>query len=341
MENTKNRLWKTDLDADMQIAHISGDILAEQTQRFLYGYVILLVLATVYCIYKKSGIGFSEYVLKVFFNLMKTYIVFGLLSFGVLFITGIVDTLLILVVIAVFVPGINMYKVPNLSQSYFLKKYYQEVLDGRGLSANDYERLKGSYKYLDRQAQTKEFAAQYDIYNDSFAQKLNEIEIADSMLTGYDTHAIHCCQLVGTLDVGGYQRMDMLNQADYYDNRIDGPIEVFYPNQNGEKITVFYGSGNPIDFTAFQFIKRATGERITVDISEFAWKCMLYEAEHPDADSTEISDAMRGDNCVQIDENTVFYMNHFQIRYSEGVKNGEPYFEWYKPTINGMLLTKD
>ncbi|MBD5458948.1 MAG: hypothetical protein HDR27_10315 [Lachnospiraceae bacterium] len=39
--------------------------------------------------------GFSEYALKVFFNLMKTYIVFGLLSFGVLFITGIVDTLLI------------------------------------------------------------------------------------------------------------------------------------------------------------------------------------------------------------------------------------------------------
>lgn len=485
--------------------------LAERTQRFLYGYVILLVLATVYCSYKKSGISFSEYALKVFSNLMKTYIVFGILSFGVLFIIGIVDTLLIdgysyldmcceilvigfylapmsiisirdmanepgaflrtivkyilmilsargtaivylyvvkililweipsneifrivsalfcfgmpvwlmftcyeddtryykifsklpylfapliclqlysmvvrigqygvtperymgialilfeiitlliwsffkkrrellllflcfLVVIAVFVPGINMYKVSNLSQGYFLKKYYQEVLDGRELSANAYERLKGSYKYLDRQAQTKAFAAQYDIYNDSFAQKLNEIEIVDSMLTGYDTHVIHCCQLVGTLDVDGYQRMDMLNQADYYDIRIDGPIEVFYPNQNGEKITVFYGSGTPIDFTEFQFVKRATGERITVDISEFAWKCMLYEAEHSDVDSTEISDAMRNDNCIQIDENTVLYMNHFQIRYNEGVRKGEPYFEWYKPTISGMLLTKD
>lgn len=78
-----------------------------------------------------------------------------------------------------------------------------------------------------------------------------------------------------------------------------------------------------------------------VDISEFAWKCMLYELEHPDADSTEISDMIRNDNCIQIDDNTVLYLNHFQIRYSEGIQYGEPYFEWYKPTISGMLLTKD
>lgn len=501
----------TDLDADMRIAHISGDILAERTQRFLYGYVLLLVLATVYCSYKKSGLGFPEYTLKVFSNLMKTFIVFWLLSFGALFITGIVDTLLIdgysyydmccevlvigfylapmciisirdmtsepgallktivkyilmilsacgmaivylyvvkililweipsnevfsivatlfcmgmpvwlmftyyeddtryykifsrlpyvfapliclqlysmvvrisqygvtperymgmalilfevvtlfiwrflkekretlllffgfLVVLAVFVPGINMYKVSDLSQSYFLKKYYQEVLDGRELSSNAYERLRGSYKYLERQAQTQAFAAQYNIYEDSFVEKLNVMEIVDNTLTEYDTHSIHCCQLVGALDVEAYQKMDMLNQAEYYDVMIDGPIEAFYPDQNGDKVEVFYGSGAPIDFSAFQFVKRATGEMITVDISDFAWQCMLYEAEHPDAESAEISDAMRNSNRIQIDENTVLYVNHFQIKYNEGVKYGKPYFEWRSPTISGILLTKE
>ena len=135
--------------------------------------------------------------------------------------------------------------------------------------------------------------------------------------------------------------MDMLNQADCYNSAGDAPIEAFYPNQDGEKEVISYGKGVPIDFTAFQFVRRATGEIITVDISDFAWKCMLYESEHPDVGSTEISDAMRGDNRIQIDENTVLYLNHFQIRYSEGIQYGELYFEWYKPTISGILLEKE
>lgn len=501
----------TDLDADMQIVHISGDVLAELTERFLYGYLLLLVIGTVYCSYKKSGIGFSEYALKVFSNLMKTCIVFWLLSFGVLFIIGIIDTLLLdsysdleicceiliigfylapmciiairdmgnepgaflktivkyilmvlsacgmaivylylikivilweipsnevfsivsalfclgmpvwlmfayyddnaryfkmfsklpylfvpliclqlysmivrigqygvtpgrymgmalilfeigalliwrflkekretmllflgaLIVIAVFVPGINMYRVSNFCQQSFLKKYYQAVLDGKEISSLEYERLEGSYKYLKYQAQTKDIVTEYDIYEKDFMQMLDVQPEIDPHLTSYDTHSIHCCQLVGTLDVEDYQTMDMLNQADCYSEKTDEPIEVFYPNENGEKEVIFYGSGIPIDFSAFQFVKRATGETIMVDISEFAWKCMLYELEHPDADSTEISDMMRNDNCIQIDDNTVLYLNHFQIRYSEGIQYGEPYFEWYKPTISGMLLTKD
>ena len=170
---------------------------------------------------------------------------------------------------------------------------------------------------------------------------LKEIEINDSTLTEYETHDIHCCQMVGELDVEGYREMNMLNQSDLYDSSTDGPFEAFYPNQNGERITVSYASGNPLDFTAFQFIKRETGETITVDISDFAWRCMLYEVEHPDADSDEISDAMRDENCIPIDENTVLYLNHFQIKYKVGVQYGEPCFEWRKPTISGMLLTKE
>lgn len=502
---------ETELDADMQIAHISGDVLAELTERFLYGYLLLLVIGTVYCSYRKSGIGFSEYVLKVFFNLMKTFIVFWLLSFGVLLITGIINTLLFesysnfsvcceilvigfylapmciiairdmgnapdafletivkyiltilsacgmaivylyiikivilweipsnevfsivsalfclgmpvwlmfayyenntryykifsrlpylfapliflqlysmivrigqygvtpdrymgmalilfeigtlliwrflkkkletmllflgaLVVIAVFVPGINMYRVSTLCQQSFLEKYYQAVLEGEVLSNLEYERLEGSYKYLRDQAQTKDVAVRYAIYKKSFVQMLKVQSETDPHMTNYDTHSIHCCQLVGTLDVGDYQTMDMLNQADCYNSAGDAPIEAFYPNQDGEKEVISYGKGVPIDFTAFQFVRRATGEIITVDISDFAWKCMLYEAGHPDVSSAEISDAMRGDNRIQIDENTVLYLNHFQIRYSEGIQYGELYFEWYKPTISGILLEKE
>lgn len=501
----------TDLSADEQIFGISGDVLAELTERFLYGYVLLLVLGTVYFCYKRTGVGFSEYVLKVFSNMMKVFIVFWFLSFGVLLIIGIVDALLLegysyydgcfeilvvglylapmclsalrdmtnepgaflktivkyillilsacgmaivylyvvkivflwempsnevfsivsalfclgmpvwlmaeyyeddgryykvfsklpylfaplmflqlysmvvrigqygvtpgrymgmmlilfeaaalfiwhfrkkkregmllflclLVVIAVFVPGINMYRISNLSQQSFLKKYYQAVLDGKELSELEYERLNGSYKYLKRQAQTAEFAKQYNIAEESFAIKLNEMEIKDSSLTQYDTHNIHCCKMVGLLDTGDYQNMYMLDQADCYNERSDGTFQMFYPDKNGEKKTVFYGSGFPMDFSAFQFAKRATGEIITVDISDFAWKCMLYEMEHPQAESEEISDAMREYSRIQIDENTVLYLNHFQIRYSVGVQYGEPYFELGKPNISGMLLTRE
>lgn len=501
----------TDLSADEKIFGISGGVLAEQAERFLYGYVLLLVLGTIHFCYKRTGIGFSEYVLKVFSNMMKAFIVFWLLSFGVLFITGIVDALLLdgysyydgcfeilvvglylapmclsalrdmtnepgtflktivkyillilsacgmaivylyvvkiillweipsnevfsivsalfclgmpvwlmaeyykdnsryykvfsklpylfaplmilqlysmvvrigqygvtpgrymgmmlilfeaaalfiwhfrkkkrermlpflclLVVIAVFVPGINMYRISNLCQQSFLKKYYQAVLDGKELSGLEYERLNGSYKYLKRQAQTTELAEQYNIMEESFALKLNEMEINDSSLTQYDTHHIHCCKMVGLLDTGEYRNMYMLDQADCYNERSEGTFQAFYPDQNGEKTTVPYGSGFPMDFSAFQFVKRATGEIITVDISDFAWECMLYEVEHPQAESEEISDAMREYNCIQIDENTMLYLNHFQIRYSVGVQGGEPYFELGKPTISGMLLTRE
>lgn len=499
------------LDAETRIWNISGGVLAELTERFLYGYMLLLALGTIYFCYKKTGLGFSEYVLKVFSNLMKTFILFWILSFGILFITGIVDSLLLddyssldicceilviglylvpmclsalrdvanepgaflktivkyilvllsacgtaivylyvvkililwempsnevfsivsalfclgtpvwlmmeyyaedtryykvfsklpylfaplillqlysmvvrigqygvtperymgmmlilfetvtlfiwrfgkkkrermltflclLIVVAVFVPGINMYRISNLCQQSFLKKYYQEVLDGNKISFLEYERLKGSYQYLKNQAQTESLAKQYNISEERFAALLKEIEIDDNSLTQYDTHTIHCCQMVGELDVGDYQKMDMLNQADCYDSRIDGPFEAFYPNENGEKTTVSYGSGYPLNFSEFQFIKRGTGETITVDISDFAWRCMVYEMEHPEVNSDEISDAMRGENCIQIDENTVLYLNHFQIVYRVGVLYGEPYFEWRKPTISGMLLTKE
>lgn len=494
-----------------EMINLTGSVISELTRRFLYGYLLLMALGTVYFSYKKTGVVFSEYILKIFSNLMKVFIIFWFLSFGVLFIAAIVDSLLfesysnldyfleilvtglylvpmsltalrntanepgtvlravvkyillvlsacgmtvvylyvvkivlsrevpsnevfsivsvlfclgmpvwimaeyyedntryykifsklpyvfapliflqlysmivrisqygvtpgrymgmmlilfetvtlfiwhfrkekrekmlsflcLLVLIAVFVPGINMYRVSSLCQQSFLKKYYQKVLDGKELSELEYERLKGSYQYLKYQAQTKAVAEQYNISEEDFVVKLNEMEIADSSLNQYETHQIHCCQMVGELDVGDFQKMNMLNQADCYNERSEEAFEVIYPNQDGEKRTVSYGSGYPLDFTAFQFIKRETGEIITVDISEFAWECMLYEMEHPDADLQEISDAMRTRNRVQIDEDMVLFLNHFEIRYSEGVQYGEPYFEWYKPTISGMLLTRE
>lgn len=492
-------------------AYFTGSVLSELSVRFLYGYLLLLALGTVYFCYKRSGIGFPEYVLRVFSNQMKVFIVFWLLSFGTLFIVGIVNTLLIsdrysdfgyyleilliglyfapmslaalrdmtnepgaflrtiikyilllmsacgmaivyfyvvkivllwevpsnevfsivsalfcfgmpvwlmaeyyadngryykvfsklpymfaplillqlysmivrigqygvtperymgmmlllfetgtlliwhfrkekrekmlaflclLVFIAFFAPGINMYRLSSLCQQSFLKKYYQKVLDGEELSQLEYGRLKGSYQYLKNQEQTKAVAEQYSIAEEDFVPKLNEMEISDSSLNQFETHRIHCCQMVGELDVEDWQNLNMLNQADCYNEKSDGLFEAVYPNQDGEKKTAAYGSGYRLDFTAYQFVKRETGEIITVDISDFAWECMLYETEHPDADSQEISEAMKQYNRIRIDENTVLFLNHFEIRYSEGIQHGEPYFEWHKPTISGILLTK-
>ncbi len=497
---------------DVQVMNLTAGALSELAFRFLYGYLFLAVFGTVYFCFKRSGIGFPEYVLKVFSNLMKALVVFLILTFGVLFITVIVNTLLIdgyysdldrrleilvigwylapmclsslrdmsnepgaflrtivkyilqflstcgmaivylyvvkivfslevpsnelfsivsalfcfgmpvwlmaeyymedtrydkvftklpyafaplillqlysmivrigqygvtpdrylgimlilfeiytlfiwhfrkekrermlsflclLAIISVFAPGINMYRVSNLCQQSFLKKYYQTVLDGKALSNLEYDRLSGSYQYLKNQEQTGKVAEQYNITEKNFVERLNEMEIRDGGLSEYDTHEVHCCQMVGELDVGDWQQMNMLNQADcYYNNRSEQPFEVCYPDGDGGIKTVSCGCGYDLDFSAFQFVKRETDEIITVDISDFAWKCMLYEIEHPDADSTQIQDAVQEYNRIQIDENTVLVLNHFEIRYSEGVRYGEPYFEWFRPTISGVLLTR-
>lgn len=224
------------------------------------------------------------------------------------------------IVVAVFVPGINMYSVSNRWQSAFLTKYYEKVQDGGQLSELEYERLKGSYQYLNRQKETKELAVAYNIYSDDFVALLENQEMNMEDMTKLETHSLHCCQMVGELDISSYGQMDMLNQDICYDTAYNGYLDV--------------------DFTRFRFVIRETGEVIIVDIDDFARRCMDYEKEHPDVSQEEISLAMKPYQEIRIDENTVLYMNHFQLRYSEGVKEGEAFSGYSSMSVSGILLRK-
>lgn len=134
----------------------------------------------------------------------------------------------------------------------------------------------------------------------------------------YDS--IHGCQLVGEINIEGYAAMNMLNQSEKYDmDEEEGGIEP--------------------DFTAFQFYKRETGEEITIDISEFAQKCFAYKQEHPDSNKEEESTYLKQFNRIEIDDNMVFYVNHFEVTY---YTMGESYeaMEIKRINISGMLLEK-
>ena len=211
---------------------------------------------------------------------------------------------------------------------------------GRQLSELSYERMSGAYKYLKDEPYMKAVIEEYDICAEDFVEKLNGQDIQDSKLTEYETHYIHCCQMVGDLDIGGYREFSMLNGDVCYEKDSEELFVTVYPDENGEDKTVTYGSGKNVDFSAFRFVKRGTEEVITVDISDFAKECILYERENPDAGKEEMSGAMSAYNRIDIDSDTVLYLNHFEIRYYEGVRFGEPYFKWDKVNLGGMLITK-
>lgn len=96
-----------------------------------------------------------------------------------------------------------------------------------------------------------------------------------------------------------------------------------------------------VDFSAFRFYLRSGGEEdlIEADISDFANKCFAYEEKHPEATQEETSDAMRPYQEIVIDDHTVLYLNHFEVRYTDGIKDGEEYLDWSTVNISGMLLS--
>lgn len=138
--------------------------------------------------------------------------------------------------------------------------------------------------------------------------------------TKVESHRIHCCQMVGSLDVEGYASFAMLNQNLRYEGAKESRI--------------------PVDFSAFRFYERETGTAVIADISDFANRCMDYEKEHPDADKEEFSTAMKPYQKIVLEDDRVLYMNHFEIRYEDGIKDGEDYFEIESVNISGMLLEK-
>ena len=226
------------------------------------------------------------------------------------------------IIIAIFIPGLNMFSVSNRWQRAFLETYYSKVILQGELTQEEYERLEGAYKYLKWEPQMKELVEQFDIYDADFVGRLAASGIEGESLTQTQHHSIHCCQMVGNLEIDGYSEFAMLNQDEAYDDRGDSRL--------------------PVDFSAFRFYKRGSEEEetITVDLSGFADRCIDYESEHPNAGQTECSEAMKSYTEIVIDSNTVFYLNHFQISYKDGIKNGEEYFEVTSVNISGMLLSK-
>ena len=486
-------VWGLRLKESEQIFHLSGDIVAEWCERFVVGYVLLLMIAIVYVCHKKSGVGFIEYILHVLVNFAITTVIYFVLLLGVILIILIVDSLflsgysslygygailvtgvyyapacimalndlsneindrisiimikyvlsvmticalaivyiyllkilimreipsneifrivtglfcigmpiwildyfyrddtkfmrflqklpygliplipvqtyalcvriyhngmtpsrylgvcmiifeiimlfvwhfwkeklervlLILgagIIVAIFIPGLNMFSVSNRWQRAFLETYYSKVILQGELTQEEYERLEGAYKYLRWEPQMKELVEQYDIYDADFVGRLAASGIEGESLTQTQHHSIHCCQMVGNLEIDGYSEFAMLNQDEAYDKRGDDRL--------------------PVDFSAFRFYKRGSGEQetIEVDLSEFADRCIDYENEHPDAGQTECSEAMKPYTEIVIDSNTVFYLNHFQISYNEGMKDGQEFFEVTSANISGMLLTR-
>ncbi|MBD5506975.1 MAG: DUF4153 domain-containing protein [Lachnospiraceae bacterium] len=226
------------------------------------------------------------------------------------------------IIIAIFIPGLNMFSVSNRWQRAFLETYYNKVLSQGELTQEEYERLEGAYKYLRWEPQMKELVEQFDIYDTNFVRLLLASGVEGAIQTQTRYHNIHCCQMVGNLDINGYSEFTMLNQDEAYDERGEGKL--------------------PVDFSAFRFYKRGSEEQelVVVDLSEFADRCIEYENEHPDAGQTEFSEAMRPYTEIVIDSDTVLYLNHFQINYRDGIENGEEYFEVTSVNISGMLLSR-
>lgn len=476
------------LDGTFWIGGISGDLLSESAERFMAGYILLLLVLTVYCSFRRTGIRFEEYALKVFSNLFKTFILYVILMIGAAIVTGIfsalfledggfyldlaagilvigfylvpnsilslndmksepgpflkvvvkyvltaltvcaalivylyvlkivilwempsneifsilsalfcfgmpvwviaacyqdgtryarlimampyifapliclqiysmgiriwqygmtvnrymgmmlvifeIGTILIwhflkqrrekillflclIIFTSVFAPGINMFSLSNSWQFSFLKKYYQCVDSGVKLSALESERLTGAWKYLKREERMQDALKDYNLLSEGMIDKLEEGQ-EDIQITQYDTHYIHCCKMVEQLDVNGYQKVFMLDQDHSYDKAEQGGVDV--------------------DFSKFRFLIRGTEEVVTVDLQGFAQRCMDYERKHPNVEKDEITDVMRGHSRMVLEDGRVLCLNHFQVTYQDGIKDGKKYFSWQTVELGGILL---
>ena len=239
---------------------------------------------------------------------------------------SVIIVMFVCAVVAIYVPFINMFSISNRWQKSFLVTYYNKVAAHEEITGEEYQRLEGAYKYLRWQTGMEDIVEKYDIYAEDFVQMLSISDLNTTNLTNLKSHYIHCCQLVGELDVDDYSRFDMINQDPLYEDS-------HYKAEAGE---------SAVDFSAFRFYRRSDAEKkiFEVDISDFADKCFAYKEEHPDAAQEEVSDAMRPYQQIVIDDETVLYLNHFEVRYDDGVKDGEEYFKWTTVNISGMLLSR-
>lgn len=86
------------MDDNAKFMGIRGEYWNDMTSRLAIGYVLLALVAGIYCLYRKIATGFEvyhfeTYVLKVFSNLCKTFLVYMTLIIGVSMVSAVFDIL--------------------------------------------------------------------------------------------------------------------------------------------------------------------------------------------------------------------------------------------------------
>ncbi len=214
----------------------------------------------------------------------------------------------VLIAVSCFMPFLNMYSFSVRNQRHVLETY---VRMDRDLSGDDYTRFKGAYYYLEHLGELDDEEREQCGTLLEEAKKIQETQKKKS-------HYIHGCQMVGELDTEGYRRFYMLNQDERY--------TVGYQKESVD-----------VDFAHFSMVKRKTGEAVEIDLKEVYEKALAYELQNPDADKDEVSGYLKQLNKIVVDENTVFYLNHFQIDF---YTQDDQVTEITNINISGMLLEK-
>lgn len=96
----------------------------------------------------------------------------------------------------------------------------------------------------------------------------------------------------------------------------------------------------PLNRWRLHGIERVEAAGMIRNLCTFCKSCIDYENEYPNAGQTKCSEAMKPYTEIVIDGDTVLYLNHFQISYNEGIKDGQEFFEVTSVNISGMLLSR-
>lgn len=214
----------------------------------------------------------------------------------------------VLIAVSCFMPFLNMYSLCVRNQRHVLEAY---VRMDRDLSGDDYSRFKGAYHYLENLGELDDEELEQCGMLLEEAKKVQEAQKKKA-------HYIHGCQMVGELDTEDYKTFYMLNQDERY--------TVGYKKESVD-----------VDFAHFSMVKRETGETVEIDLKEVYEKALAYELQNPDADKEEFSGYLKQMNKIVVDENTVFYLNHFQIDF---YTQDDQVTEITNINISGMLLEK-
>lgn len=221
-----------------------------------------------------------------------------------------------LVTVSFLLPFVNMNFLSIKNQEHFLRLYTEKRKAGEALTELEMNRMIGSYDYLVRCGSQK-----HEYYVSTYGDFIEQSQIAQEEKKEI-RHSFHACQMVEEIELQGYQTFHMLNQSNRY-------------------TSVYYDDPLDIDFTHFRFYKRGSEEQnaevIEADLSGVWEQILAYETKNRDYDKKKDSAFLKQRNRIEINENQVLYLNHFEVNYytiDDQVSNITTV------NISGMLLEK-